>query len=82
MWENLFSIQWVVNAYLQITRLMAVPPIIMFMCRHPMVSSFDLSSVKDVMSAAAPLGEGLTEEFMDKFKTPILQGNLVLIVFL
>ena len=54
---------------------MAVPPIALFMCRHPMVSHFNLSSITEAMCAAAPIGESLTEEFMDKFKIPIFQGK-------
>lgn len=58
----------------KITKLMIVPPIVLFMARHPMVSKFDLSSVQEVISAAAPLGEALTNEFMEKVKIPIYQG--------
>ena len=42
-----------------------------------MVSDFDLSSLKEIVSAAAPLGEGLTQEFMDKVKIPIYQGKFI-----
>ena len=32
-----------------------VPPIIAFLARHPMVSNYDLSSLKTLFSGAAPL---------------------------
>ena len=55
---------------------MVVPPIVLFLARHPMVSNFDLSSVYEVLSAAAPLGESLTNEFAEKIKIPLYQGTL------
>lgn len=58
----------------KITKVMIVPPIVLFLARHPMVANYDLSSIQEVLSAAAPLGESLTYEFMDKVKLPIYQG--------
>jgi 4-coumarate--CoA ligase len=40
----------------KVTTLHLVPPIILAMAKHPLVSKFDLSSVKTIMSGAAPLG--------------------------
>ena len=40
-----------------------------------MVSGYNLSSIKEIVSAAAPLGEGLTNEFSEKIKIPIYQGG-------
>ena len=39
----------------RVTKLYCVPPIILFMAKHPIVENYDLSSLADVMSASAPL---------------------------
>jgi 4-coumarate--CoA ligase len=39
----------------------------MFLTRNPIVSEYDISSVKDILCAAAPLSAELQAEFMDKF---------------
>jgi acyl-CoA synthetase (AMP-forming)/AMP-acid ligase II len=41
----------------------AVPPIVMFLNKHPMAAKADLSSLKRVVSGAAPLGAEMVEEF-------------------
>nr|KAG5691614.1 hypothetical protein BaRGS_023785 [Batillaria attramentaria] len=51
-----------------------VPPIILFLAKHPLVDKFDLSSLKYMISGAAPLGEGLTKECMTRLGVPIYQG--------
>lgn len=43
-----------------------VPPILLFLNKHPMVAKADLSSLNQVMSAAAPLGAEMVEEFYSK----------------
>ncbi|KAK6182798.1 hypothetical protein SNE40_010398 [Patella caerulea] len=58
----------------KISQLHVVPPIVLFMAKHPMVDQFDLSSLRFVVSGAAPLGEGLSKGFMDRTKAPIYQG--------
>lgn len=40
-----------------------------------MVDGFDLSSIRDVMCAAAPLGESMSHEFIEKRKLRLRQGN-------
>ncbi|KAJ4351402.1 uncharacterized protein N0V89_006744 [Didymosphaeria variabile] len=47
----------------RITNLVLVPPVIVAMAKHPAVKNFDLSSVRDVGSGAAPLGREIAEEF-------------------
>ena len=59
----------------QVTILHAVPPVVLFMAKHPLVSSFDLSSLKYMVSGAAPLGAGLTEECQARVGCPIYQGT-------
>jgi len=43
-----------------------VPPIVMFLSKHPMVAKADLSSLNRVISGAAPLGPEMVEEFQNK----------------
>ncbi len=43
----------------KVTIAYAVPPIIRTLAKHPLVSSYDLSSLRHVVSAAAPLPEAL-----------------------
>ncbi len=45
----------------------AVPPIVLFLTNHPMVAKYDISHLKVVMSAAAPLTVDATKLFESKF---------------
>lgn len=47
----------------KITDLVLVPPVVVAMAKHPATKKFDLSSVTDVGSGAAPLGREISEEF-------------------
>ena len=40
----------------RITRLFLVPPIVLALAKHPVVDKYDLSSVRQIFSGAAPLG--------------------------
>ena len=44
---------------LQVTDAPLVPPLILFLAKHPLVDKFDLSSMVRVNSGAAPLGKEL-----------------------
>ncbi|VDM61377.1 unnamed protein product [Angiostrongylus costaricensis] len=48
--------------------IMVVPPILLFLTKHPMTAKYDLSSVHFVFSGAAPLGKDLCDEFLRKYK--------------
>ncbi|XP_074560716.1 4-coumarate--CoA ligase 1-like [Curcuma longa] len=43
-----------------------VPPIVLEFVKSPLVDSFDLSSIRMVMSGAAPMGKEVEEKFMAK----------------
>src|SRR6056297_93882 len=58
----------------RITRLFAVPPIVLALAKHPMVSDFDLSSLKQVFSGAAPLGAELALAAADRIDCEVVQG--------
>ena len=58
----------------QITMTYLVPPIILGLTKSPMVSKYDLSSLKMVNSAAAPLSAELIEAFYARHKVPVKQA--------
>ncbi|BFZ07670.1 hypothetical protein BsWGS_10709 [Bradybaena similaris] len=43
-----------------------VPSIVNFLAKHPMVSKYDITTLRRIYSAAAPLGDGLTREFLQR----------------
>jgi acyl-CoA synthetase (AMP-forming)/AMP-acid ligase II len=45
----------------KVTRTYIVPPIILALAKHPLVASYDLSSLKVIISGAAPLGGDVQE---------------------
>ncbi len=45
-----------------------VPPIVLFLAKHPIVAKFDLSSVHTILSGAAPLGAEQAAECKARFK--------------
>jgi 4-coumarate--CoA ligase len=56
------------------TRLFVVPPIVLALAKHPVVADFDLSSVRSVLSGAAPLGPQLAAEASARIGVPVVQG--------
>lgn len=58
----------------KVSQLHIVPPIVLFLARHPVVDKFDLSGLRNIICAAAPLGEALTHKFIEKRKKNIRQG--------
>jgi acyl-CoA synthetase (AMP-forming)/AMP-acid ligase II len=57
-----------------ISRVYVVPPIALALAKHPAVSSRDLSSIKTVMSGAAPLGGELANQVADRLDCKVVQG--------
>uniref|UniRef100_A0A2C9JEU9 Luciferin 4-monooxygenase n=1 Tax=Biomphalaria glabrata TaxID=6526 RepID=A0A2C9JEU9_BIOGL len=51
----------------KITVAQLVPPLIIFLAKHPVVSAFNLTSLQKVVSGAAPLGAEVTIEFTKRF---------------
>ena len=58
----------------KVTRLYLVPPIILALAKHPMVDEYDLSSVKQVFSGAAPLGGEIEAEAAKRVGAEVVQG--------
>jgi len=59
---------------LEITRFFAVPPIILGLAKHPIVDQYDMSSVRQIFSGAAPLGAELAAEAGARLDCEVVQG--------
>jgi acyl-CoA synthetase (AMP-forming)/AMP-acid ligase II len=51
-----------------------VPPIVLALAKQPIVSNYDLSSLRLVMSGAAPLGAELAAEASERIGASVIQG--------
>ena len=58
----------------RVTHLAVVPPLLQFLAMHPMVDSFDLSSLELVGCGAAPLGEAMEARARERLKCAVVQG--------
>ena len=58
----------------RITRFFAVPPMVLGLAKHPAVDDFDLSSVKQIFSGAAPLGADLAAAAAARVGCEVVQG--------
>jgi acyl-CoA synthetase (AMP-forming)/AMP-acid ligase II len=58
----------------RVTAAYVVPPIALALAKHPAVEGHDLSSLRMVMSGAAPLGPELTEQVGERLGVPVTQG--------
>ena len=58
----------------QVTRFFAVPPIILALAKHPIVDQYDLSSLRQVFSGAAPLSAELALEAGARIHCEVVQG--------
>nr|CAI5855873.1 unnamed protein product [Callosobruchus analis] len=50
----------------RVTKLSVPPPLILFLLKHPLVKEYDLSSIKEVISSAAPLSAEMQRELKEK----------------
>ena len=60
--------------HFQVTRVFAVPPIVLALAKHPAVADFNLSSLRQVLSGAAPLGAEVAEEASERIGCEVVQG--------
>ena len=58
----------------KITRAFLVPPIILALAKHPIVDKYDLSSLKHILSGAAPLGADLQTACQQRIGVLVSQG--------
>ena len=58
----------------RITRFFAVPPVVLALAKHPAVAEYDLSSLTQVFSGAAPLGGEIALEASARIGCEVVQG--------
>ena len=58
----------------KVSHFFLVPPIVVGLAKHPAVSQFDLSSLRYIMSGAAPLDAGVQAAASDRLGVAVLQG--------
>ncbi|MEX3016287.1 AMP-binding protein [Gymnodinialimonas hymeniacidonis] len=56
------------------TRLYIVPPVALALAKHPMVDEYDVSSVSEIFSGAAPLGAEIEAAVGERFGASSVQG--------
>ncbi len=57
-----------------ITRLYLVPPIVLALAKHPIIDQYDLSSVRQIFSGAAPLGGEIADAAAARLGCSVAQG--------
>lgn len=57
-----------------VTRTNLVPPILLFLGKHPLVDQYDLSTLRELSSGAAPLGKELATAVSDRINCRVTQG--------
>jgi acyl-CoA synthetase (AMP-forming)/AMP-acid ligase II len=58
----------------RVTRAYVVPPIALALAKHPAIDGADLSSLRLIMSGAAPLGEELADQVAARVGCPVMEG--------
>ena len=58
----------------RVTYAYLVPPILVALAKHPLVSQYDLSSLAGIMSGAAPLGRDLAHAVEERIGCVVTQG--------
>jgi len=58
----------------KVTRLYAVPPMVLALAKQPVIDSYDLASLRSVVSGAAPLGAEVALEAADRIGCEVVQA--------
>ena len=58
----------------RVSRLGVVPPVMQFLALHPLIDSFDLSSIEIIGCGAAPLGMALEKKVAERLHCKVMQG--------
>jgi acyl-CoA synthetase (AMP-forming)/AMP-acid ligase II len=58
----------------RITHLYLVPPVVLALAKHPLVDQYDLSSVRYILSGAAPLDGAIQQAVAARLHVPVVQG--------
>jgi acyl-CoA synthetase (AMP-forming)/AMP-acid ligase II len=61
----------------RVTRAYVAPPILLALAKHPLVDSFDLSSLRTITSGAAPLAESLAHAVETRLRRGAADGVVV-----
>lgn len=56
------------------THAFIAPPVAVALAKHPLIDSYDLSSLRGIMSGAAPLDEDLALAVAERLGCPLVQG--------
>ncbi|MGI9015962.1 MAG: 4-coumarate--CoA ligase family protein [Euzebya sp.] len=62
------------NAEHHTTRAFVAPPIVVALAKHPLVDKFDLSSLEQIFSGAAPLSADTAEQAAKRLDCEVVQG--------
>ena len=63
-------------SFLQITVTYVVPPLVVFMAKFPLLDQYDLSSLRWIITGAAPLGQDILEAVAMRLGTKhVIQGT-------
>ncbi|CAL7949583.1 unnamed protein product [Xylocopa violacea] len=57
----------------KIEQIAIVPPIMVFLAKHPIVDKYNLSSVKEIGCGAAPLSEEITKMVVNRLNKPMIK---------
>ncbi|XP_076765643.1 luciferin 4-monooxygenase [Xylocopa sonorina] len=57
----------------KIEHIVVVPPIMVFLAKHPAIDKYDLSSIKEIWSGAAPLSEDVAKMVENRLNKPIIR---------
>ena len=66
-----------INILIKVTHAPVVPPLVLFLSKHPLVEKFDLSSLVEVTSGAAPLGKELENSLRHRFPNIIMKQGTI-----
>jgi acyl-CoA synthetase (AMP-forming)/AMP-acid ligase II len=58
----------------RITHLYLVPPIVLALAKQPVIERYDLSSLRYILSGAAPLDEAIQQAVASRLNVPVVQG--------
>lgn len=58
----------------KVTFAYVVPPVVLLLSKHPVVSKYDLSTIRMMNSGAAPLTRELVDAVYNRLKIPVKQG--------
>lgn len=76
LWSSVLFFQ---RCFFQVPILYIVPPILVFLAKHPLVDQYDLSSVHTFVVRSAPISKELSEEAMKRHRNLkyLLQGEWI-----